>query len=144
MEMDIEEIKDRIILRYPYLLVDRVEEISKEEVTAIKNVTINEPFFQGHFPEPHPSVMPGTMIIEGMAQVAGLLAGQNVEEEDLGYLVGVDDARFKRQVKPGDRIFFSGKLDRARRNIFRVEIKANVEGETAATALITLAYEVEN
>ncbi|MBS3812539.1 3-hydroxyacyl-ACP dehydratase FabZ [Candidatus Bipolaricaulota bacterium] len=140
--MDIEEIKEKVILRYPYLLVDRVEEIRGERITAIKNVTINEPFFQGHFPEPHPSVTPGTMIIEGMAQVAGLLAGEKIGDEELGYLVGVDNAKFKRQVTPGDQIVYRGELDRSRKNIYRVNVEARVEDTIAASALITLAYEV--
>lgn len=141
MGMDIEDIKEKIILRYPYLLVDRVREKDEERIEALKNVTVNEPYFQGHFPGPHPSVMPGTMIIEGMAQVAGLLTAKKASTGSLGYLVGVDEARFKRQVKPGDQLVFSGELVRSRKKIFKVDVTATVEEETAASAQITLAYE---
>jgi len=138
--MNIEEIKKRIILRYPYLLVDRVLTMGEDEIFAIKNVTINEPFFQGHFPDPYPSVMPGTMIIEGMAQVSGILTSNGLEGEKLGYLVGVDNAKFRNQVKPGDQLTYSGQLAKSRGKLFKVEVEAKVDEELAASAMITLAY----
>ena len=139
--MNIEEIKDAIELRYPYLLVDRVTEVDGENLVALKNVTINEPFFQGHFPEPGPSVMPGTMIIEAMAQVSGLLALEVLGGEGIGYLVGVDGAKFRRKVKPGDQLVLKAELDRARSTICKVEVKGYVEEDLVAEAEITLAFE---
>ncbi|MBS3765113.1 3-hydroxyacyl-ACP dehydratase FabZ [Candidatus Bipolaricaulota bacterium] len=139
--MDIEEIKDNIALRYPYLLVDRIIDIDGDEVKGIKNVTINEPFFQGHFPDPGPSVMPGTMIIEAMAQVAGVLVAQGREEDGLGYLVGVDEARFRKKVKPGDQLLLEAKLKRKRSSIRKVRVEAKVEEELASEAEITLAFD---
>ncbi len=139
--MDIEEIKEAIELRYPYLLVDRVMEIDGESIRALKNVTVNEPFFQGHFPEPGPSVMPGTMIVEGMAQVAGILARQKLGGEGIGFLVGIDGARFREKVTPGDQLVFAGEINRARSSICRVAVEGSVDGETVAEAEITLALD---
>jgi len=140
MEMNIEEIKDKLVLRYPYLLVDRVISLEQDSIKAMKNVTINEPFFQGHFPEPYPSVMPGTMIIEGMAQVAGLLTESQTTGQTLGYLVGVEDAKFRKQIKPGDQITYNGKIKRSKGAIYKVEVTAKVDGKLAASSVITLAY----
>lgn len=139
--MDIEEIKDHISLRYPYLLIDRIVELDDERVKGIKNVTINEPFFQGHFPDPGPSVMPGTMITEAMAQVAGILVAWDREEGGLGYLVGVDDARFRQKVKPGDQLILEAKLERRRSSICKAQVKARVDGKLASEAVITLAFD---
>ncbi len=141
MGMDVEEIKEKIPLRYPYLLVDRVVELEGEKLRALKNVTVNEPFFQGHFPEPGPSIMPGTMIVEGMAQVAGILAQEVLGEGGMGYLVGVDKARFRNKVTPGDQIVFEGNLDRARSSICRVQVDAFVNETLVAEAGITLAFD---
>lgn len=141
MKMDIEEIKDRIPLRYPYLLIDRVLDYDGEKVRALKNVTVNEPFFQGHFPEPGPSIMPGTMIIEAMAQVSGILCGQSRNSEGLGYLVGVDETKFRAKVTPGDQLVFEAELEKARRSICRVNISAFVEEELVSEATITLAFD---
>ncbi|MFB6290731.1 MAG: 3-hydroxyacyl-ACP dehydratase FabZ [Candidatus Bipolaricaulia bacterium] len=138
--MDIEEIKNKINLRYPYLLVDRVVECNEEKLVALKNVTINEPFFQGHFPEPGPSVMPGTMILEGMAQVSGILAQEVLGEEEIGYLVGVDGAKFRRKVTPGDQLEFRAEMKRARANLCKVAVRAYVGEELSAEATITLAF----
>ncbi|MBS3736071.1 MAG: 3-hydroxyacyl-ACP dehydratase FabZ [Candidatus Bipolaricaulota bacterium] len=138
--MDIEEIKDAIALRYPYLLVDRVVESDGEKLVALKNVTINEPFFQGHFPEPGPSVMPGTMIVEGMAQVSGLLARKVLGEEGIGYLVGVDGAKFRQKVTPGDQLILKAEKNRVRSSLCKVDVKAFVDEELVAEAEITLAF----
>jgi len=140
-EMDIEDIKDKIELRYPYLLVDRVVELEQGRIKALKNVTVNEPFFQGHFPEPGPSVMPGTMIVEAMAQVAGLLVAGEREGEDLGYLVGVDGARFRKKVKPGDQLELIGELEKMRSSICKVKVEVLVDSELASEGEITLAFE---
>ena len=139
--MDIEEVKQAIELRYPYLLVDRVIELNGENLVALKNVTINEPFFQGHFPEPGPSVMPGTMIIEGMAQVSGLLALEVLGGEGIGYLVGVDGARFRQKVTPGDQLVLKAEMKRARTTLCKVYVQAYVDEEPVAEAEITLAFE---
>ncbi|MCF7876511.1 3-hydroxyacyl-ACP dehydratase FabZ [Candidatus Bipolaricaulota bacterium] len=139
--MDIEEVKEAIELRYPYLLVDRVLEKDGKKIKALKNVTINEPFFQGHFPEPGPSVMPGTMIVESMAQVAGILAQGELGGEGVGYLVGVDGARFREKVKPGDRLVLEGEISRARASICRVELKGFVDENLVAEAEVTLAFD---
>ena len=141
MEMDIEEIKNRIPLRYPYLLVDRVLDFEEGKLRALKNVTVNEPFFQGHFPEPGPSVMPGTMIVEAMAQVSGILAGLTMNREGLGYLVGIDGARFRKKVTPGDQLVFKAELERNRGSICRVNISAFVKEELVSEAEVTLAFD---
>ena len=140
-ELDIEDIKDKIELRYPYLLVDRVVELEANRIKALKNVTVNEPFFQGHFPEPGPSVMPGTMIVEAMAQVSGLLVSSRREAGGLGYLVGVDGARFRKKVKPGDQLELVGELAKMRSSICRVKVEARVDNELASEGEITLAFE---
>ncbi len=140
-ELDIEDIKDKIELRYPYLLVDRVVELEANRIKALKNVTVNEPFFQGHFPEPGPSVMPGTMIVEAMAQVSGLLVSSHREAGGLGYLVGVDGARFRKKVKPGDQLELVGELEKMRSSICKVKVEARVDNELASEGEITLAFE---
>ncbi len=140
-EMDIEAVKDKIELRYPYLLVDRVVELKEDRIKALKNVTINEPFFQGHFPEPGPSVMPGTMIVEAMAQVSGLLVSSDRDDGGLGYLVGIDGARFRKKVKPGDQLVLIGQLEKFRSSICKVKVEVNVDGELASEGEITLAFE---
>jgi beta-hydroxyacyl-ACP dehydratase FabZ len=141
VKMNIDEIKDAIELRYPYLLVDRVTESEGDKIVALKNVTINEPFFQGHFPEPGPSVMPGTMIVEGMAQVSGLLAREVLGGEGIGYLVGVDGAKFRGKVTPGDQLVLKGEMKRARSKMCKVGVKGYVDEELVAEAEITLAFD---
>jgi len=136
MGYDIEGIRRRLPLRYPYLMVDRVEEIGEERVVALKNVTIGEPVFQGHFPEPHPAVLPGTLILEAMAQTAAFLLP--AEAGQVGFLVGVDDARFRRQVVPGDQLRVEARVLRRRRELIKVAATATVAGETASTATISL------
>jgi len=132
--MDIEALKRRLPLGYPYLLIDRVLERGEEEVVTQKCVTINEPYFQGHFRPPYPSVMPGTMILEGMAQTAGL----PLPEGKLAMLAAVERARFHRPVVPGDRITFRARLLRRRAVVLRAQVRAEVEGKLVAEAVITL------
>jgi len=132
---DIEGIKRLLPLRYPYLMIDRILEEGDGRVVAIKNVTIDEPFFQGHFPEPHPSVMPGTLILEAMAQAAAFLSPAG---GDAGYLVGVEGARFRRRVIPGDRLRIEARLSRWRGGLLRAVVEASVDGETVASAEISL------
>ena len=106
--LDIHKVLEHLPHRYPFLLIDRVVEYKKDEsITAIKNVTINEPFFQGHFP--HHPVMPGVLIVEAMAQACGLLAFMSLDMKPgsttgVLYLVGIDNARFKRPVEPGEQL----------------------------------------
>ncbi len=136
---DIEGIRKRIPLRYPYLMLDRVLEEGPDRVVALKNVTVNEPFFQGHFPEPFPAIMPGTLLLEAMAQTAALLAAPEHEGGSaLGFLVGVDAARFRRKVVPGDQVTLEAKKTRARRGLLQADVTATVAGEIAASATLSL------
>lgn len=136
-QMNILEIMKYLPHRYPFLLVDRVLDcIPGESITAIKNVTMNEPFFQGHFPR-HP-VMPGVLIIEALAQAAGILAFQTEDrlpaDDTIIYFVGIDGARFKRPVTPGDTLTFQVKLLKSKRGIWMFEGQALVDGQVAAEA----------
>lgn len=129
--------------RYPFLLVDKVLELEpKRRVLAQKNVTINEPFFQGHFPG-HP-VMPGVLVVEAMAQAGGLLtqlslSDEERKEEKLFYLVKVDNARFSRMVVPGDVLMLEVVLKRMIRNMAQYECTASVDGKQVASADILCA-----
>lgn len=140
--MDIQKIKEYLPHRYPFLLVDRVLEIEPgKRLLAFKNVTYNEPFFAGHFPEL--PIMPGVLIIEAMAQATGLLASETAPEV-LGkgmtyYLVGLDKVRFKRPVVPGDRLMLEANYLRHKRNIWAFACKAEVDGEFVASAEIMCA-----
>ncbi len=135
--MDIQEITNYLPHRYPFLLVDRVVEVdSGQRLVAIKNVTFNEPFFQGHFPQK--PVMPGVLIIEALAQATGLLAmeSEEVSGAAIYYLVGVDKARFKRPVVPGDQLRLEVSVTRQRRGIWSFSGKATVDGAVCASAEI--------
>ena len=137
--MDINQIMNHLPHRYPFLLIDRVTEFNKgESLTGIKNVTINEPFFQGHFPQR--PVMPGVLILEAMAQATGLLAfrtlEQTAERETLYFLVGMDKVRFKRPVEPGDQLVLQARLLRTRRGIWVFDCDARVDGKVVAAAEI--------
>mgnify|MGYP001176808254 CR=1 FL=1 len=139
--MNTEEIKAIIPHRYPFLLVDKVLEIEEaKRVVGIKNVTINEPFFQGHFPE-YP-VMPGVLIVEAMAQV-GAIAVLSKEENKgkIGFLAGLDKCRFKRQVKPGDQLRLEVEIIRMKGPIGKGKGRATVDGELACEAEITFAIQ---
>jgi 3-hydroxyacyl-[acyl-carrier-protein] dehydratase len=140
--MDILEVMRRLPHRYPFLLVDRVLEcVPKQSIRALKNVTINEPFFQGHFPGR--PVMPGVLMLEALAQTAGILAfvTANVypSEKTQIYFVGVDKARFRRPVLPGDQIILKATLERALRGIWKFSTVAEVEGQEAVTAEMMVA-----
>jgi 3-hydroxyacyl-[acyl-carrier-protein] dehydratase len=137
--MDINDILQHLPHRYPFLLIDRVTELhAGESLVGYKNVTFNEPFFQGHFPER--PIMPGVLILEAMAQATGLLAFKTVERgarrESLYFLVGMDKVRFKKPVEPGDQLVLSAKLLRAKRGIWVFDCEASVDGNTVATAQI--------
>jgi 3-hydroxyacyl-[acyl-carrier-protein] dehydratase len=135
---DIEAIRKRIPLRFPYLLIDRVLEEGPDRVVALKNVTIGEPFFQGHFPEPSPAIMPGTLVLEAMAQTAAFLALADGDSPTLGYLVGVEAAKFRRKVVPGDQLRLEATRVRARRGLLQAAVTASVDGELAASATLSL------
>jgi len=137
--MDVEALKRCLPFGYPYLLIDRVVERSEGEVVALKCVTANEPYFQGHFRAPYPSLMPGTMILEGMAQTAGLL----LPEGELAVLAGVERARFHRPVVPGDRITYRARRLRRRLGLLKAEVQAQVDEKPVAEATILL-MEVED
>jgi len=139
MTMDIQQILQHLPHRYPFLLIDRVTEFTAgESLVGYKNVTYNDPFFLGHFPER--PVMPGVRILEAMAQATGLLAFRTVERgakrESLYFLVGIDKARFKRPVEPGDQLRLSVEVIKVKRGIWVFDTEATVDGKTAATAVI--------
>jgi len=135
--MDIHAILESLPHRYPFLLVDRVLSVEAgKSIVALKNVTINEPFFPGHYP--HHPVMPGVLIIEAMAQVAALLTFQtmpvNPGEKSVYYFAGIDGARFKRPVTPGDQLIIKVELLRSMRGVFKFKAMAEVDGQLAAQA----------
>ena len=134
--MDIDAIRDILPHRYPFLLVDRIEELEAERIIGIKNVTANEPFFVGHFPE-FP-VMPGVLIVEAMAQVAGVLVLKQIEDRKskLVLLAGVDGAKFRRPVRPGDQLRMEMKVLRQKATMVKVSGTATVNGVTVAEAEI--------
>jgi 3-hydroxyacyl-[acyl-carrier-protein] dehydratase len=143
---DINRIRTLIPHRYPFLLIDRVTSLEIGKcVTALKNVTINEPFFQGHFPTQ--PVMPGVLIIEAMAQAAAVLAFESVPASDttkqrIVYLAGVDDARFKKPVVPGDQLIITVDVDRIMRNIGKFSCKATVDNHVVTEATLIAALQV--
>ena len=135
--MQSDEIKRYLPHRYPFLLVDRVIELTPGvHIKAIKNVSINEPFFQGHFP--HYAVMPGVLIIEALAQTAALLSlkstDQKSDEKSVVYLAGIDGARFKRPVVPGDTLTMTAKILLEKRGLVKFAVQAFVEGKLACEA----------
>ena len=135
--MDIHEILKQLPHRYPFLMVDRVLSVEKgKTIQALKNVSINEPFFNGHFP--HRPVMPGVMMLEAMAQAAALLAfdtlGVTPDDKTVYYFAGIDGARFKRPVTPGDQLIIKVSLTRSMRGVFKFSAKAEVDGQLAAEA----------
>ena len=137
MSMDIHQILRQLPHRYPILLVDRVLDIEKgKKIRALKNISINEPFFTGHFP--HRPVMPGVLMLEALAQAAALLAfdtlGVTPDDKTVYYFAGIDGARFKRPVEPGDQLILEVELLRMKAGIFKFGARALVEGEVATEA----------
>ncbi len=137
MTMDIHEILRKLPHRYPILLVDRVLEFETgKRIRALKNVTINEPYFTGHFPQR--PVMPGVLMLEALAQAAALLsfATMGVESDDktVYYFAGIDGARFKRPVEPGDQLILDVTLDRMKSGIFKFKARATVDDKLAVEA----------
>ena len=144
IQLDINAILKQLPHRYPFLLVDRVLECVKgESIRAIKNVTMNEPFFPGHFP--HRPVMPGVMIIEALAQSAGLLAFVTADvvpdESTRFYFVGIDKARFRKPVEPGDQLILTAKLERQMRGIWKFSTVAYVGDDEVTSAEMMVAPE---
>jgi 3-hydroxyacyl-[acyl-carrier-protein] dehydratase len=135
--MDIHKILKRLPHRYPFLLVDRVLSFERDaRIQALKNVTINEPFFAGHFPAR--PVMPGVLMLEALAQTAALLSFESMDVEPgddmVVYFVGIDGARFKRPVEPGDQLILDASIERAKAGIYKYKTRASVGGETAVEA----------
>ncbi len=135
--MDIHEILEYLPHRYPFLLVDRVlDVVPGERITALKNVSMNEPFFPGHYP--HHPVMPGVLVIEALAQTAAILSfksmGGKPDDKSVYYFVGIDGARFKRPVSPGDQLIFEVSIIANKRGIWKFAAQAKVDGLVAAEA----------
>jgi 3-hydroxyacyl-[acyl-carrier-protein] dehydratase len=141
MPLDLEAIQKRLPHRYPFLMVDRVLSVTPgKSVVALKNVTANETHFVGHFPG-H-AVMPGVLVLEALAQAGGVLAWESVSEDDniwVLYLVGIDNARFKQPVRPGDQVVLKVDLVQRRRNLWRFEARAEVAGKLVVEAEFLLA-----
>lgn len=145
MNYDIDFIKDHLPHRYPFLLVDRIIEVINEptnkQVVGIKNVTVNEPFFQGHFPET--PVMPGVMILEAMGQVAGVLLNMQDEYKDrprqIVYLATIEKVKFRKPVRPGDQLRTHATLLKHRGNMGKFKFVGTVDGEVVAEAVMGFA-----
>jgi len=147
MELNVQQIMERLPHRYPMLLIDRViEMVPGERVVAIKNVTYNEPFFVGHFP--HHPVMPGVLIVEAMAQAAAVFSFEEDDEVNPAsqkiayYLVGVDGARFRKPVVPGDQLRIEVDAERISRSMCKYAARALVDGQVVAEAKIMCAIRV--
>jgi 3-hydroxyacyl-[acyl-carrier-protein] dehydratase len=140
--MDIEEVMRYLPHRYPFLLVDRITElVENRTIAGIKNVTMNEPFFQGHFPG-YP-VMPAVLVIEALAQLASILAwkiaGRSPGDGTIIFFAAIDNARFRRQVRPGDRLVLEAEVERMVRGVGKFAVRAKVDGEIVAEANLMAA-----
>ena len=140
--MDVNEIREYLPHRYPFLLVDRVEELELgKSIKAYKNVTVNEPFFNGHFPDK--PVMPGVLIVEAMAQAAGILGFKTMDKTpqdgSMYYFVGSDKLRFKQPVVPGDRLDLFAEVISEKRGIWKFDVRAEVAGKVVSSATILCA-----
>ena len=140
--MDVIEIRKYLPHRYPFLLVDRVVELNPgDSIVAYKNLTVNEPYFNGHFPD-YP-VFPGVLLTEAMAQAAGILGFKTMdktpEDGSMYYFVGADKLRFKRPCVPGDQVMLRAKIISDRRGIWKFDVSADVDGELCASATILCA-----
>lgn len=140
--MDISDIRRYLPHRYPFLLVDRVVEVhAGESIIAYKNLSINEPFFDGHFPDK--PIFPGVLLLEAMAQAAGILGfysqGKTNDDGSTYYFAGADNLRFKRTCVPGDRVMLRASVVSQRRGIWKFDVSSDVEGELAASATILCA-----
>ena len=142
MTMDIHEILKKLPHRYPFLMVDRVLELDKgKRIRALKNVTINEPYFAGHFP--YRPVMPGVLMLEALAQAAAILAFDALDmapdDKSVYYFAGIDGARFKRPVEPGDQLVLDVTMGRMKAGIFKFDARALVGDKLAVSAELTCA-----
>jgi 3-hydroxyacyl-[acyl-carrier-protein] dehydratase len=140
--MDITDIRRYLPHRYPFLLIDRVVEVKAgESIVAYKNLSVNEPFFDGHFPD-NP-VFPGVLLLEAMAQAAGILGfysqGKTNDDGSTYYFAGADNLRFRRPCVPGDRVMLRASVVSQRRGIWKFDVSSDVEGELAAAATILCA-----
>ena len=140
--MQIDEIREYLPHRYPFLLIDRVEEIELgKSIVALKNVSINEPYFDGHFPQL--PILPGVLIIEAMAQAAGILGfkseGKKPADGSIYMFVGADNMRFKRPVVPGDQLRLRAEIMTARRGVWKFDCRAEVAGDLVASGQILCA-----
>ena len=139
---DIKEIMKLLPHRYPFIMIDRILELTPgEKVVALKNVTINEPFFQGHFPE-NP-IMPGVLIIEAMGQAAAVLAAKSLDRESHGsliYFMGMDKVKFRKPVTPGDQLIFEMKFLKKRRKVFKMSGTAYVDKKVVAQAELMATF----
>jgi len=140
--MDIKTVLERLPHRYPFLLIDRVLECEVgKRIVALKNVTINEPFFPGHFP--HHPIMPGVMLIEAMAQAAAILAFESSklrpDDKSVVYFLGIDEARFKSPVVPGDQLVLEARIERHLKGVWRFAAEARVGERLAAVAKMMCA-----
>lgn len=140
--MQITDIQRYLPHRYPFLLVDRVVEVhAGESIIAYKNLSINEPFFNGHFP--NNPIFPGVLLVEAMAQAAGILGfysqGKTNEDGSTYYFAGADNLRFRRPCVPGDRVMLRATVVSQRRGIWKFDVSSDVDGEVAATATILCA-----
>lgn len=142
MQMNVDDIKEYLPQRYPFLLVDRVVEMELgKSIIAYKNVTVNEPFFEGHFPDK--PIMPGVLIIEALAQAAGVLGFKSQEKKPkdgyLYYFVGADDVRLRRPVVPGDKLTLAAEIVANKRGIYKFSCRASVDEELVGTMTIMCA-----
>lgn len=131
------EIMERIPHRYPFLLVDRIVDMDKENmiITGLKNVTINEEFFNGHFPG-HP-IMPGVLIVEGMAQCLGVLVFDENSKDKVPYFAAIESVKFKAPVRPGDQLIYEVRVEKAKRNVVKATGIAKVDGKVVTEAAFT-------
>ncbi|RJQ50281.1 MAG: 3-hydroxyacyl-[acyl-carrier-protein] dehydratase FabZ [Nitrospiraceae bacterium] len=134
--MDCREIQKILPHRFPFLLIDRVTDLKpKEKASGLKNVTINEPFFQGHFPD-YP-IMPGVLIVEAMAQLAGILASHSGAKGNTVYFMSIEKAKFRKPVVPGDQLLFDVKILQHRNNVWKFSAEAHVDDKLVAEAEFT-------
>lgn len=137
-KLNVEEILQYLPHRYPFMLVDRVLEYEEgKSLLAIKNITYNEPFFTGHFPVK--PVMPGVLVVESLAQAAGLLVFLITDSKELFYFAGIDNARFKRVVEPGDQLLLHVNVERQKKDVWKFNTKATVDGDIACAANLMIA-----
>jgi 3-hydroxyacyl-[acyl-carrier-protein] dehydratase len=136
--LHVHEILEYLPHRYPFMLIDRVIEYEEgKSLLAIKNVTYNEPFFTGHFPER--PVMPGVLVVEALAQASGILVFLISNDKDLFYFAGIDNARFKRIIEPGDQLHLYTSVERQKRDVWKFNAKATVDGNIACSVDLMIA-----